>query len=86
MEIHTILEKILSVSHYSVIANIVQRSTHFNMSPAVSFSPGGVSLGGEHFVRNTRGRTALTYFKTTPSSLADSLYVAGVASKVYPEY
>jgi len=39
------MPKILSVSHYSVIANIIQKSTHFNVSPVRYFSPGEVSLG-----------------------------------------
>ena len=74
-------EKILSVSHYSIIANIIQKSTHFNASPAGIFSPGGVSLGGEYLAWNTCGRIALTCFNTMASSATDSLYVAGFARR-----
>jgi hypothetical protein len=52
-ETHMTLEKILSVSHYSIIANIIQKSTHFNASPTGNFSPGEVSLGGEYLAWNT---------------------------------
>lgn len=75
-------EKILSVSHYSIIANIIQKSTHFNASLVGIFSPGEVSLGGESLVWNTRGRTALTCFDTMPSSTAGSLYVVGFVGRM----
>jgi len=39
------MPKILSLSHYSIIANIIQKSTHFNASPSGYFSPREVSLG-----------------------------------------
>jgi len=73
---YTTVEKILSVSHYSVIANIIQKSTHFNAPTAGYFSPGEVSLGGESMVWSTRGRIALTCLNMMSSSVAGRLYVA----------
>ena len=70
---HVAPEKILSVSHYSIIANVIQKSTHFNAPPPGFFSPGEVSLGGGYFTWYARGRTALTWFNATPSSIARSL-------------
>lgn len=46
-------EKILSVSHYSIIANTIQKAAHFNASPLGIFSPGETSLGGESLAWNT---------------------------------
>jgi hypothetical protein len=48
---HATSPKILSLSHYSMIANIIQKSTHFNASPSGDFSPGEVSIGGEYVPR-----------------------------------
>ena len=52
-ETHMTLKKILSVSHYSIIANVIQKSVHFNVSPSGYFSPGEVSLGGKHLTWDT---------------------------------
>ena len=78
---HMTREKILSVSHYSIIADVIQNSTHFNVSPAGIFSPAEVSLRGEYLAWNTRGRTAMTCFNTAASSASGSPYAVGFARR-----